>query len=218
MIGIIDYGICNIKSVALAVEEVSAKEDVVVSNDPKLLINAEKLILPGVCSYSACMDGLKRYKLDDLIKSRVVNDNVPILGICIGLHVLSTAGFEFGETKGLNLIPGFVKPIEAYHVPHMGWNQCKSIKNSTVFGKETEYYYFAHSYHYVPDDLSVVSLMTIFGLEVVAAIEYNNIFGCQFHPERSGNKGLEIISNFINNHNNNMKKVPKFDSIIKKGG
>lgn len=200
MIGIIDYGISNIKSVTLAVEEVSGDENVVVTNDHKLLNNAEKLILPGVCSYSACIDGLRQYKLDNLIKRRVTDENVPILGICIGMHVLSTNGFEFGETEGMNLIPGSVKPIKTYRVPHMGWNRCKSVTNSEVFGNEAEYYYFAHSYHFVPNDLSVVSLKTTFGLEIAAAVEYKNIFGCQFHPERSGYKGLEVIDRFIKNN------------------
>lgn len=195
MIAVIDYGSSNIRSVALAVRDVS-REEVELTSDPRMLLKATRLILPGVCSYPACMKGLKQFALIDVIKEQVIEKKKPILGICIGMQVFSTVGYEYGETEGLGFIPGVVERLTTKRVPHMGWNKCRQGKQSIVFSDDEQYYYFANSFHFLPDDQSVVCLRTCLETEMVAAVERENVFGCQFHPERSGEAGLEVLRKF----------------------
>lgn len=196
MILIIDYGVSNIKSVTLAVKEVS-KSDVLVSNNPSDLRNADKLILPGVCSYNSCIDNLKRINMIEPLKEQVLVEKKSILGICVGLQVLSTRGYEHGIYDGLDIIEGETVRLQTKRLPHMGWNKCVIKKQSKLFDEKCEdFFYFANSYHFVPNDENVISSVTLYETEMVATIEKDNIFGCQFHPERSGEKGLSFLRRF----------------------
>jgi len=198
MILILDYGISNIRSVSLAIQEV-ANDTVRVSGEPNSLASAQKLVLPGVCSYRSCMDRLNELNLVNPIRHEILGNGKPILGICSGFQVFSSRGYENGITNGLNIIPGEVVRLEAETVPHMGWNKCRTMNSSTIFDMENEqYFYFAHSYHFQTNDASIVTLETTQGIQITAGIEKENIFGCQFHPERSGEDGLNVLRQFCN--------------------
>ena len=195
MIVIIDYGISNIRSVVLAFQEVT-NQKVIVSAEADTIQLATKLILPGVCSYKTCIQRLQLLGLTRPIKTAITEKRIPFLGICVGFQVLSCRGHEHDITNGLGVIPGEVIKLESHTVPHMGWNKCQTLKPSKVFASKDEYFYFAHSFHFdgIPSEARV--LETTQGAKIVAGIEKENIYGCQFHPERSGNQGLEILRNF----------------------
>jgi len=192
VIAIVNYGVGNIKSIAKAVEFVGGKA--VVTNDVKTIKEANGIILPGVGAFKSAMENLKDYK--DVI----VNAEVPVMGICLGMQLFATESEEGGLHKGLNVIPGRVVrfPDWVGKIPHMGWNQIKILKDHEVLDgvEDNSFVYFVHSYHFTTDD-SFVLTKTEYGIEFVSAVFKDNFIGFQFHPEKSGKVGLRIVENFV---------------------
>ncbi len=199
---IIDYGMGNIWSVANALNYVGAK--VVVSSDPDLIVNARKLILPGVGSFRRAMEVLREKSLDQAIVEAVLKKGSDILGICLGMQLMGTAGSEDGETIGLSLIPERVdkfSELELNHrkIPHIGFNQVNSSEESKLFSdipSESDFY-FVHSYRILPNNLNGAVSLCNYGVNFVAGYENGNIFAAQFHPEKSQGNGLRLISNYM---------------------
>ena len=193
MIAIIDYGSGNLRSIANAFRRIGA--DARVTSDPQILEAADALVLPGVGAFGSAMA-----KLEDLRETLLGNirDGKPFLGICLGLQVLLSESQESPGVQGLDLIPGRVIRIPPGNkVPHMGWNQLVIVKDSQLLeGAEDEYFYFVHSYYAEPST-DVVVARTDYGVEMTAAIESDNIHATQFHPEKSGEAGLDVLRNFV---------------------
>jgi glutamine amidotransferase len=197
---IIDYGMGNLRSVQKAFERsgVPAK----ISSVPEEILNADKLVLPGVGAFPACMSNLEKLGLAEPIRESVRRGK-PFLGICMGMQVLFDEGEEFGLHKGLGIIPGRVikfKLAKKYKIPHMGWNRIRKKKKIPLLAEieENSYFYFVHSYHVVPEDPSVIATVTDYGKDFVSSIAKDNIFACQFHPEKSQALGLKLIKAFVN--------------------
>lgn len=203
MIAIIDYGMGNLRSVQKGFEKVGF--DAVVTSDPKLVLSADKVVLPGVGAFGDCMRNLEEGGFVEPIL-KVIQDGRPFLGICVGMQLLMTDSVEFGLSQGLNVIPGHVLRFpdgmeengEKLKVPHMGWNQLAIKKPAPVFAgiEDGTNVYFVHSYYEKPDDASVVAATSVYGIEFCAAIWKDNIIATQFHPEKSQDVGLKIIKNF----------------------
>ena len=204
MIAIIDYGMGNLRSVQKGFEKVG--HSAVVTSDPKTIMDASHVVLPGVGAFPDCMRNLEEYGLIDVVPN-AINSGRPFLGICLGLQLLFTESEEFGVHKGLDIIKGRVVRfnVGAYadtslKVPHMGWNTV-DVKNRPPHLDGIEdgsYFYFVHSYYVVPEDNAVKATTTDYGIEFVSSIWKNNIFASQFHPEKSQEKGLRILKNFGN--------------------
>lgn len=207
MISIIDYGMGNLRSVSKALESVGAK--VKVTNNPKDIVSAEAIVLPGVGAFCRGMENLEQSGLSPAILESIKN-NKPFLGICLGLQLLFTESEEHGISKGLDVIKGRVKKFSpGVKIPHMGWNNIKSnIKNQkSKIGNEKlkiledipdgSYFYFVHSYYVQPEDKDTIIATTFYGKEFVSAINKDNIWGVQFHPEKSSDLGLKILKNFV---------------------
>ena len=203
MIAIIDYGMGNLRSVQKGFEKVGF--DAVVTADPKVVLEAERVVLPGVGAFPDCMRNLEQGGfVEPLLK--VIQGGRPFLGICLGLQLLFTESEEFGVHKGLDVIPGRVIRFpegmeengEELKVPHMGWNQLAIHSRPPVFAgiDEGTNVYFVHSYYVKPADQAVVAATTGYGIEFCAAIWKDNIVATQFHPEKSQEKGLRILKNF----------------------
>jgi glutamine amidotransferase len=161
--------------------------------------------LPGQGSFKSCVDSLKSIKgLVDTLKDFVFKNKKPLLGICVGLQMFGDVGYEESETKGLGWIPGKVTKIDnkngKFKLPHIGWNEIEIVKESKIFKdiKNKSHMYFVHSYEFVPQDKSVVSATTDYASKIVCSVEKDNLFGTQFHPEKSDKAGLKVIENFIN--------------------
>lgn len=195
-IAIIDYKMGNIKSVENSFKKAGARIEV--TSDPEKIKNASAVILPGVGAYR---DAFKNLKEMDLIKPIYESiENKPFLGICIGMQLLFEYSLEGGKNKGLGVFKGFVGRIPpGVKIPHIGWNQIEIKKKSKLFKdiKQGENFYFVHSYHVIPEDKSIISSITDHGTSIVASIEQDNVFGFQFHPEKSSTCGQQIIRNFI---------------------
>ena len=201
MIAVIDYGVGNLFSVEKAVAALGA--DVKVTSDKETIEAAEKIILPGVGAFGDCMKNLEATELIPTIKS-LVADGRPMLGICVGLQILFDGSEESPGAKGLGLIHGMVKKINApgLKIPHMGWNSLtirESREPRDLFHglQEHPYVYFVHSYHAVPDDPAVITATTEYGEQLTASVAVGNLQATQFHPEKSGDVGLSILKNFI---------------------
>lgn len=199
MIGIIDYGAGNIKSVEKAVELLGEKA--VVSSDPETIIKADKVILPGVGSFGTAMENLRKLGLEEAI-GEVVKNNTPFLGICLGLQMMFDSSEESPGVKGLSLLKGKIvkiPPADGLKIPHMGWNSLSFPKKSRLFGhfERSPYVYFVHSYYLQAENFEDVSAVTEYGVNIHAAVEHGNVFGCQFHPEKSSAAGLSILKKFI---------------------
>ena len=201
MIAVIDYGVGNLFSVEKAVAALGA--DVKVTSDKETIEAAEKIILPGVGAFGDCMKNLEATGLIPTIKS-LVADGRPMLGICVGLQILFDGSEESPGAKGLGLIHGMVKKINApgLKIPHMGWNSLtirESREPRDLFHglQEHPYVYFVHSYHAVPDDPAVITATTEYGAQLTASVAVGNLQATQFHPEKSGDVGLSILKNFI---------------------
>lgn len=205
-VAIIDYGAGNLHSIAKACQKAADKIDikVVVTNDLKLIDKSSHIILPGVGAFASCMNGLKKItKLIDNLEANIIKSGKPFLGICVGMQLLATRGFENGEHQGLGWIKGEVRKIPSstdLKIPHMGWNNLDIVKDTPIFEsvKNGADVYFVHSYQFICADQNNISATTDYGTCITAAIEYNNIFAVQFHPEKSQNTGLKIIDNFLN--------------------
>lgn len=196
---IIDAGVGNHQSVvnALSLLDVSAT----ISSDPETIHNATHLILPGVGSFEEGMEGIRSRNLLPVLQSEVMEQKKPILGICLGMQLFASEGFEHGHFQGLGFIPGKVQMIEAgdLHLPHIGWNNV-AIKGDHPItnGFTTEpIFYFVHSYALVPENPSIVAGTCEYGTEFLAMLGQGNIFGAQFHPEKSHTDGLQIFKNFL---------------------
>jgi glutamine amidotransferase len=201
-IALIDYGAGNLHSVHNALLAAGA-ERVHVTADPEIVRGARRIVLPGVGSFKACAEGLRSIAgLVEAIEERVLHDGVPFLGVCVGMQLLATHGREHGTTRGLGWIAGEVLPIErsdpAIKVPHMGWNDVVPMPRSDAAPLiERGEAYFLHSYHFVPDEGRAIAAMTDHGGGLVAAVARDNLFGVQFHPEKSQSYGLSLLSRFL---------------------
>ncbi len=199
MIAIIDYDAGNIKSVEKALQKLGA--DVVVTNDAQTILNAEKVILPGVGAFGDAMANLKKYDLDKVIY-RVVEKGTPFLGVCLGLQLLFESSDEAPGVAGLGILKGNIFRIPEcgdLKVPHMGWNSLHMQNNGRLFKglEQDSYVYFVHSYYLKAQDEHIVKATSEYGVSIHASVEKDNVFACQFHPEKSSNVGLAILKNFV---------------------
>ncbi len=202
---IVDYNSGNISSVINSFQEVAKdKVNIEVTADLKKIKSSDKVVLPGQGSFKSCVDALNSINgLVDTINEFVITNKKPLLGICVGLQMFADVGYEEIETKGLGWIPGKVSKIDnqngKYKLPHIGWNQIYIVKNSKIFKdiENNSHMYFVHSYEFIPEDKKVISATTDYSSNIVCSVEKENIFGTQFHPEKSDKNGLKIISNFI---------------------
>ena len=203
---IVDYNSGNISSVINSFDEVAKdKVNIEVTSDLNKIKLSDKVVLPGQGSFKSCVDALNKIKgLVDTLSEFAINNKKPLLGICVGLQMFADIGYEETETKGLGWISGTVSKINnqngKFKLPHIGWNQIKIVKNSKIFKdiKNNSHMYFVHSYEFIPVDKSVISSSTDYSSNIVCSVEKDNIFGTQFHPEKSDKMGLKIIDNFIN--------------------
>ncbi len=198
MIVIVDYGMGNLRSVQKAFERSGKKA--IISSDPNVVLQANKVVLPGVGAFHACVNNLTKSNLVEPIRE-AIQKKKPFLGICMGLQVLFEEGEEFGNHKGLGIIPGKVvrfKLPKKFKIPHMGWNRILRKKQVPLLGEvgENAFFYFVHSYHVLPQNSSIIATTTDYGREFVSSIELDNIFACQFHPEKSQTAGLKLIKAF----------------------
>ena len=202
---IVDYNSGNISSVINSFKEVAKdKVNIEVTSDLDKIKSADKVVLPGQGSFKSCIDALNNINgLVDTLNDFTIINKKPLLGICVGLQMFADIGYEEIETKGLGWISGKVSKIDnqngKYKLPHIGWNEINITKDSKIFkGIENKsHMYFVHSYEFVPKDKSVISATTGYSSNIVCSVEKENIFGTQFHPEKSDKIGLQIIENFI---------------------
>ena len=203
---IVDYKSGNISSVINSFTEVAKnKVNLNVTSDLNKIKSSDKVVLPGQGSFKSCIDALNSINgLTDTLSEFVMIDKKPLFGICVGLQMFANVGYEETETKGLGWLPGKVSKIDnkngKYKLPHIGWNQINIVKDSKIF-KDVEnnsHMYFVHSYEFIPEDKDVISAITNYSSNIVCSVEKENIYGTQFHPEKSDKVGLKIINNFIN--------------------
>ena len=197
MVGIIDYGVGNLFSLQSSFKAIG--EEAFVSGDAAALAKADRLVLPGVGAFEDAANKLRSSGLDSFVRQQAASGK-PLLGICLGMQMLFEKSFEYGEHEGLGLLKGQVIPMadllpEELQIPHMGWNKLKVKQGKLLKAVDGEYVYFVHSYFAdgCEDSLAAV---TEYGVPITAAVEKGNIFGCQFHPEKSGNVGLSILRAF----------------------
>jgi len=203
---IVDYQSGNISSVINSFKHVSKdKINIEVTSDLNKIKSSDKLILPGQGSFKSCIDSLNSINgLVEVLENYAINNKKPLLGICVGLQMFADVGYEESETKGLGWIPGKVIKINnqrgKFKLPHIGWNEIQIVKDSKIFKniKDKSHMYFVHSYEYIPKNKTVISATTDYSSNIVCAVEKDNLFGTQFHPEKSNKEGLKIIDNFIN--------------------
>lgn len=200
-IAIIDYDMGNLRSVAKALEHVGARP--IVTRDPEVIRKASKTVLPGVGAFKKCMENLEKYKLTEVVRD-AIHSGKPFLGICLGLQLLFDEAEENGPTKGLGIFRGkvprfhFSDENKILKIPHMGWNQVTYSHSNPLLkdiASGTEFY-FVHSYHVVPADASLIAATTSYGYDFCSMIHKDNVFACQFHPEKSQAAGLKLLKNF----------------------
>jgi glutamine amidotransferase len=202
---IVDYQSGNISSVINSFTEVAkGKVNLKVTSDIKKIKSSDKIVLPGQGSFKSCVDSLNTINgLVDSLKDFAIINQKPLLGICVGLQMFADVGYEDAETKGLGWIPGKVSKIDnqngKFKLPHIGWNEIEIHKESKIFKniKNKSHMYFVHSYEFIPEDKSVISATTDYSSKIVCSVERDNLFGTQFHPEKSDKTGLKIIDNFL---------------------
>ena len=202
---IVDYNSGNISSVINSFKEV-AKENIqieVTSNLDKIK-SSDKIVLPGQGSFKSCVESLNSIDgLVDTLNEITIINKKPLLGICVGFQMFADVGYEEIETQGLGWISGKVSKIDnqngKFKLPHIGWNELNIVKESTIFKdiKNKSHMYFVHSYEFVPEDKNMISATTDYSSNIVCSVEKENIFGTQFHPEKSDKIGLKLIDNFI---------------------
>lgn len=197
MIAIIDYDAGNLRSVEKALDSLGV--DAVITRDKEIINKADKLILPGVGAFGTAMDKLLHYDLVSVIKENA--GKKPFLGICLGLQLMFEGSDEAPGVKGLNLLPGKILRIPdapGLKIPHIGWNDLRINPTSRIFKdlSDHSYVYFVHSYYLQATNQEDVAASTFYSTTIHAAVERGNIFGCQFHPEKSGEVGLKILCNF----------------------
>ncbi len=197
MITIIDYGMGNLRSVQKAFEKVGGQ--VQVSANPADVLKADKIVLPGVGAIAPAMQRLNELGLVEVIR-KVVKDGKPFFGICLGLQLLFDKSAEGGHVEGLKILEGSVEKFTVGKVPHMGWNQIKILSNGNDMYKgvaDEANVYFCHSYYVSPKNLKVAATTTSYNISYVSSIVKDNIWGVQFHPEKSQSVGLQILKNFV---------------------
>jgi len=200
MIAIIDYGMGNLRSVQKGFERMG--REAVVTRDPRTILDAGKVVLPGVGAFPDCMRNLEEYGLIDAVQKSIASGK-PFLGICLGLQLLFTESEEFGISKGLDIIKGRVirfkgAEFKDLKIPHMGWNSASIRRRPPAMADvpDNNYFYFVHSFHVVPEDKGVVATTTNYGIDFISSIWKDNIFAVQFHPEKSQALGLSILKRF----------------------
>jgi glutamine amidotransferase len=202
---IVDYQSGNISSVINSFKQVAKeKVKIEITSDLNKIKSSDKLILPGQGSFKSCVDSLDSISgLQDALKEFAIINKKPLMGICVGLQIFADIGYEEAETKGLGWIPGKVTKINnqngKFKLPHIGWNEIEIVKKSKIFKdiQNNSHVYFIHSYEFVPEDKSLISATTDYSSKIVCSVEKDNLFGTQFHPEKSDKIGLQIIKNFI---------------------
>lgn len=199
MVAIIDYGVGNLFSLCSSFRKIGVQA--IVTSDPEVIAAADRLILPGVGAFGDAVKKLRQSGLDALIY-RLAAEGKPIMGICLGMQMLFEKSFEYGEHEGLGLLKGSVVPMESHipaalKIPHIGWNSLCLTRNSSLFKyiKDGDFVYFVHSYFASDCDSSLIAT-TEYGTALTAAVEQRNVMGCQFHPEKSGEVGLNILRAF----------------------
>ena len=203
---IVDYNSGNISSVINSFKEVAKdKVNIEVTADLNKIKSSDKVVLPGQGSFKSCVEALRNIDgLIDTLNGFAITNKKPLLGICVGLQMFADIGYEETETKGLGWISGKVSKINnqngKFKLPHIGWNQINIVKDSKIFKsiENNSHMYFVHSYEFIPNDRNVISATTDYSSNIVCSVEKENIFGTQFHPEKSDKTGLKIIDNFIN--------------------
>ena len=204
-ITIVDYSSGNISSVINSFKEVCKNKcKINVSSDLKIISSSDKIVLPGQGSFKSCIEALNNIKdLNEILKQFVFDKKKPLLGICVGMQMFADVGFEETETKGLGWISGKVSKINnqngKFKLPHIGWNEIIITKESNIFKniENKSHMYFVHSYEFIPKEKNVISSTTDYSTNIVCSVEKENIFGTQFHPEKSDKLGLQFIENFI---------------------
>ena len=202
---IVDYSSGNISSVINSFRQVAQnKATIEVTSDLNKIKSSDKIVLPGQGSFKSCVDALNNINgLFDTLNEFAIVNKKPLLGICVGLQMFADIGYEETETKGLGWVSGKVSKIDnqngKFKLPHIGWNQINIVKDSKIFKdiENNSHMYFVHSYEFVPNDKSVISGTTDYSSNIVCSVEKENIFGTQFHPEKSDKIGLKVIQNFI---------------------
>jgi glutamine amidotransferase len=203
---IVDYNSGNISSVINSFKEVAKEKiKIEVSSDLDKIKSSDKIVLPGQGSFKSCVDALNSIDglFDTLNEYTIINKKL-LLGICVGFQMFADVGYEETETQGLGWISGEVSKIDnqngKFKLPHIGWNELNIVKTSQIFKdiKNKSHMYFVHSYEFIPKDKNVISATTDYSSSIVCSVEKENIFGTQFHPEKSDKEGLKIIDNFLN--------------------
>ena len=202
---IVDYNSGNISSVINSFKAVAKdKVNIEVTSDLKKIKSSDKVVLPGQGSFKSCVEALKSIEgIVDALNEFAITNKKPLLGICVGLQMFADVGYEETETKGLGWISGKVTKIDnqngKFKLPHIGWNQINIVKESKIFQniENNSHMYFVHSYEFIPKNTNVISATTDYSSKIVCSVEKENLFGAQFHPEKSDKIGLKIIENFI---------------------
>jgi glutamine amidotransferase len=200
-VGIVDYGMCNLDSVARAVQECGG--DPVVSGRPAELAGVDRLILPGVGAFADAMRQLRERTLDAFLHDQVHGKGLPLLGICLGMQLLAEQGTEGGDTAGLGWVAGKVQRLrptdQDRRLPHVGWNEVEPARASPLFEgvRRGTDFYFVHSYHLCPTDGADVLARTPYAAGFVSAVQHGLVFGVQFHPEKSQRAGFRVLKNYL---------------------
>ncbi len=197
MVGIIDYGVGNLFSLRSSFKAIG--QEAFVSGDPEALARADRLILPGVGAFEDAAKKLRQSGLDAFVRAQAAA-GTPLMGICLGMQLLFEKSYEYGEHEGLGLLKGSVVPMagklpQELKIPHMGWNALQVKEGSLLEKAQGQFVYFVHSY-YAEGCGDSLSAVTEYGVSITAAVEQGNVYGCQFHPEKSGNVGLGILRAF----------------------
>lgn len=199
-VAIINYGMGNLASVQKALQKIGI--DSIITSDPSVIINSKYILLPGVGSFERGIHNLKEHNLFNLIRNEVLINQKPFFGICLGMQLIASYGTEPSLTEGLNLIEGEVLKMqeEALRIPHLGWNSLISKGNSFFDEYDEKDFYFIHSYHFSVKDIQKIGAKVSYGSEYVAAVQFENIYATQFHPEKSQEFGLSLLKKFFNQY------------------
>jgi imidazole glycerol-phosphate synthase subunit HisH len=209
LLTVVDYGVGNLRSIAKSIEKANSDNNlnysIKVSSDVNDVKQSDKIVLPGQGSFKACKEGIDKISgLQETLNESVLVKKKPIYGICAGMQLFATIGHEEEKTAGLNWISGEVIKLDLgsskLKIPHMGWNELRVANASNVFKDviNKNHAYFIHSYEFVPKDKKNISITANYGKDVMAAVSLGNIYGSQFHPEKSQNTGIQILTNFLN--------------------